>query len=408
MTSSTTDVPRPRRRGLRRTVVVLIVLAVLVVVLLGGGGFYFAGQIDSDGLAATGTTAPPTYDLAVDSVAAGQVVLHRTAAASGSDPLPTADTYGLTWPGGRGVISGAPHPTAGGRIQRALKVVAGVAPVPGTKAGLDRDVWTDPRAAYGVDYRNVTYPCAGGGCPAWFVPGTSSTWMVLVHGKGAAVTEPLRAMGPAIRAGLPALDIAYRNDPGAPFDPSRRHAYGVTEWRDLEAAVTYATQHGAKDVVLFGSSMGGSVVASFLEHSRLAHLARGVVFDAPALDFRSTVDWGAAHRTLPLLGTRVPDVLTGTAEWIAGWRYGVDWTGMDYLPGGWLHVPALVVHGTADDTVPISTSDRFRAADPGHVAEMRVQGAGHVESWNVDPVAYWQREASFLGCVTAAAPSPTC
>lgn len=398
--------PHRRRRWLlRRLLVVLSVLVVLAVVLLGGGGLYFAGQLHSDGLAVRPPSAPH-YDLVVDRIADGQVVLHRSGAAPAPDPLPTADTYGLRWVGGRGVLTGAPEKAAGGAIRRSLTVTSGAPPVPGTKAALDLDVWADPRAAYGVDFQDVTYPCAGGRCPAWFVPGASSTWMVLVHGKGATPAEPLRAMGPAIRAGMPALDISSRNDSGAAQDRGHEYTYGVTEWRDLEQAVSYAAHHGARHVVLFGSSMGGAVVASFLEHSRLAAMTRGVVLDAPALDFRATVEWGAAHRTLPLLGTPIPDLLTGTAEWIAGWRYGVDWEATDYLPGTWLHVPALVFHGTADDTVPISTSDRFRAAHPDRVAEVRVDGATHVGSWNVDPARYDRREASFLAC-TAADPLPT-
>jgi pimeloyl-ACP methyl ester carboxylesterase len=204
-----------------------------------------------------------------------------------------------------------------------------------------------------------------------------------------------------VRAGLPVLDIAYRNDAGAPADPSHRYGWGATEWRDLEAAVQYARGHGAQQVVLFGSSMGGSIVASFLEHSASASLVRGIVLDAPALDFRATVDFGATQRSLPL-GLPIPGVLTSTAEWIAGWRYDVDWPALDYLPGDWLHVPALVFHGTADQTVPVSTSDAFRAAHPALVQEVRVPGAGHVASWNADPAGYSAREVAFLGCVTGA------
>jgi pimeloyl-ACP methyl ester carboxylesterase len=388
-------------------VVVLSVLAVLALVLLGAGGLYFAGQIHSDGLFADQQAEPQRHDLVVDSYSGGQVVLRRTGTRPHPDPLATADTYGLSWPGGQGVLSGRPETTAG-KASRALEVVTGAPPRPGTRAALQIDVWTDPRTAYGAEYRNVSYPCAGGSCPAWFVPGTSSTWMVLVHGKGGSRAEPLRAIGPALQAGMPALDIGYRNDPGAPADPSHQYRYGVTEWRDLEAAVRYATDHGARDVVLFGSSMGGSIVASFLEHSGSASVVRGVVLDAPALDFRATVEFGAAHRTLPVLGTPVPGVLTGTAEWIAGWRYDVDWAAMDYLAGNWLHVPALVFHGVDDATVPIATTDEFAAAHRDLVQEVRVRGADHVESWNIDPRAYVSREAAFLGCVTAVQPAPSC
>jgi hypothetical protein len=397
--------PAARRRRGRRGLTLLAVVVVLAVVALGGGAWYFAGQIDSEALAVDHPGAPHR-DLRVVAVDGDRAVLRRTGEAIENDKLRSADRYGLLWDGGRGVLSGPATVGSGGRVTRTLTVASGAAPAPGTPASLDDDVWSDPRAAYGVAYRDVTYPCAGGRCPAWFVPGTSSTWMVLVHGKGATRGEPLRALGAAVRAGLPALDISYRNDAGAPQDPSGRYAYGATEWRDLEQAVGYAVEHGAQHVVLFGSSMGGAIVAAFLEHSRSASKVRGIVLDSAALDFRATVDWGAQHRTLPLLGTPIPGVLTSSAEWIAGWRYGIDWSALDYLGRSWLHVPALVFHGTEDDTVPITTSDRFRAEQPDLVREVRVPGATHVESWNVDPGRYDATEDAFLSCVTAATDTP--
>jgi fermentation-respiration switch protein FrsA (DUF1100 family) len=152
--------------------------------------------------------------------------------------------------------------------------------------------------------------------------------------------------------------------------------------------------------------MGGSIVASFLEHSRMAGLVRGVVLDAPALSLRAAVDLGAQDRSLPL-GLPIPRVLTSTAEWMAGWRFGVNWSATDHLPGSWLHVPALVFHGTADRTVPVDTSDALRAAHPHLVEEVRVPGADHVESWNASPATYEAREGTFLGCLTTAAPTCT-
>ena len=68
-------------------------------------------------------------------------------------------------------------------------------------------------------------------------------------------------------------------------------------------------------------------------------------------------------------------------------------------------MPALVFHGTADDTVPLATTDAFRAAHPDRVREVQVAGANHVESWNVDPAGYAAREGAFLGCVTSGTPA---
>lgn len=400
----TRPAPEKRRRGpLRRVVVGLVVLVVLAAVLLGAAGWYYSGQIGGEALAAHPEQSV-TYDLVVASFDGATVVLRRTDGASAKDALRTADVTGLDWAGGRGIVSGPAQVRDDGRVARALKLLPGsAAPTAGTEARLVQNVWTDPGQAYGVPYSDVTYPCAGGSCPAWFVPGRSGTWLVEVHGKGATREETLRAAGPAVRAGMPVLDIAYRNDLQAPRDPSDRYGYGATEWRDLESAVGYARDHGATRVVLFGDSMGGSIVAGFLEHSRAASAVTGVVLDAPALDLRSTVTFEAGERTLPGIGTSIPGVLTDTAEWMAGWRYGLDWDAVDYLHGDWLKVPALVFHGTADETVPIATSDELAKAHPDLVQEVRVPGAAHVGSWNVDPAAYSAKESAFLACVSGTA-----
>lgn len=201
----------------------------------------------------------------------------------------------------------------------------GTPPRLGMIAVLNLEVYVDPTSAYGVQVEQVRYPCVApkASCPAWFVGGRGSTWALMVHGKGSPRTEPLRALGGALRVGLSSLVLTYRNDLDAPADPTRFHRYGATEWRDLESAMRYAQQHGAQHVVLFKFSMGGRIVASFLQHSPAARLVSGVVLDAPTLNFRRTVDFAASRRSLPLIGLPLPTPLTWTAETLAGLRFGI-------------------------------------------------------------------------------------
>ena len=400
------DAPLRRRRWPRRTAVAALVLLVLAAALLGGAGWYYAGEIHSGALAVD-RTPEARNDVLVESLDGDRAVLRRTGEALDDDPLRRPETYGLGWDGGAGVVSGPPEPRDDGSVARSLVVVDGGPPAPGTPADLRGDVWTDPRAALGADYREVDIPCLDGVCPAWLVPGDGETWMVFVHGKGASRTEGLRALGPAVDAGLPSLLISYRNDDGAPADPSGEYRYGDTEWRDLEAAVEFAVGEGAEHVVLFGASMGGGIVAAFLERSDRADVVSGVVLDAPMLDLDATVDHGAAQRELPVIGA-LPDALTSVAEWIAGRRFDLDWDAVDHLPADWLAVPALVFHGTDDATVPISITDELAGDRPDLVQAVRVDGAGHVRSWNVDPGGYERRESAFLACVTAAGPPSAC
>jgi len=199
--------------------------------------------------------------------------------------------------------------------------------------------------------------------------------------------------------GLPVLMISYRNDAGAPQDPSGMLRYGQTEWRDLAAAVQYALVRGARRVVLVGYSMGGGIAASFLERSPLAARVSGVILDSPMMDFSRAVDLGASKQRLPLVGLPLPQSLTNTAKWIAGWRYGVAWTSLDYLDGAAkIQAPMLLFQGTADATVPATTSDEL-ARTAGDVTYVRVPSADHLDSWNLDPARYDRAVQAFVGRV---------
>ncbi|HEV2087572.1 MAG TPA: hypothetical protein VGR21_04595 [Cryptosporangiaceae bacterium] len=368
-------------------------LMVLTAVFFAGGGWYFAGEIRSDGLVVR--HGPTEYNLVVVSASDGSVTLREAAGQERDANLRSTATYGLQWPGGSGVL-GPVRVAAGDAVARPLTVKTGSAPRPGVQATLNKDVFVDPLSAHGTRFQNVSYGCAGGRCPAWFVPGTSTTWAVMVHGKGGTRSEPLRALGTVVDAKMPALLVTYRNDVGAPPDPSGYYRYGDTEWQDVDSAVGYALAQGARRVVLFGWSMGGGIVASFLEHSPRANRVTGVVLDSPMLDFRRTVEYGASQRDLPVVGLPVPPPLTTVATAIAGWRYDIAWDRIDYLDGGWLRVPTLIYHGTADLTVPIATSDDLARRRPDLVREVRVAGAEHTESWNADPGDYTAQLASYL------------
>jgi pimeloyl-ACP methyl ester carboxylesterase len=374
-------------RGIGLALVALLVLLVAAFFL--GGGWYFSGQIHADGLQEK-LPVPSSGQEAV-SVGAGTITI-----ADPADEEPVLDgdaVYGLEWPGGYGQISG--DGTGTDAVTRDFVLLSGALPHEGTVVSPDRPAFADPAAALGRDVEDVTFDSDLGPLAAWYVPGASDTWAVLVHGKGGERAEMLRTMRTTVDAGMPSLAITYRNDAGAPADPSGLYQFGRTEWRDLDVAVGYATDHGARRVVLVGASMGGGIIASYLRHQPDAPVA-GIVLDSPMLDFGETVSYGAEQEPLPGFG-HVPAPLTWTAKQLAALRYGVDWAGTDYLDDtGWLDVPALVIHGTDDSTVPLRTSEALRASRPDQVTLTVVPGAEHVESWNVDPRAYDDEVAGFL------------
>jgi alpha-beta hydrolase superfamily lysophospholipase len=152
---------------------------------------------------------------------------------------------------------------------------------------------------------------------------------------------------------------------------------------------------GADDIVLAGQSLGGGIVAAFLEKSDRADAVSKVVLDAPMLSLPMSVDYGA--RTALPGGLGVPAPILWGAKQVASWRFGVDWAAIDYLDNtDWLDVPALLTHGTADPTVPVTVSQTLKAAKPDLVTLVEFPNALHTESWNFDSARWNAEVAEFL------------
>jgi uncharacterized protein len=386
---------RPRGRWLRWLLWPVLAVVVVAAVALFGGGWFFAGQIRSGALKVEPAGPMRAYDdVRVVGLPAGQVRLR----AVGDQPaLVKPELYGIAWQGGTGHL-GASVSVSGGVVTRPLTVTSGAAPHVGQLAVLDRAYFLGPPGtALGIPVHEVVVHGPLGPLPAWYFPGRGHTFVIGVHGQNGSRNDLLRIVGIVHRMGFPALDITYRNDYRVARDPSGYLGYGQTEWRDLQAAVQWALAHGAQRVVLAGQSMGGAVVAAFLEHSPLAGQVTRVVFDAPMLDLQAVVGYGASQRSLPVLGRGVPAPLVWTAEQIATLRFGINWAATDYLGDtAWLRVPALVTQGGDDTKVPVSTSTTLKQAKPALVTFALFPGAGHLESWNINRARYTSLLQSFL------------
>ena len=113
-----------------------------------------------------------------------------------------------------------------------------------------------------------------------------------------------------------------------------------------------------------------------------------MILDAPALDWKKIIAFNAEELGLPAW-------TANPIEWMIDLRIDVDWDRLDALQHtDQLEVPTLLFHGAEDTIVPIETSDEFAAALPETVTYHRVEQAGHVQSWNVDPPRYerWVRQ----------------
>jgi dienelactone hydrolase len=164
--------------------------------------------------------------------------------------------------------------------------------------------------------------------------------------------------------------------------PDGYYHLGLTEWQDLEAAVRYALDYGARDVVLSGYSFGGQIAMQFMSRSPLAAQVRAVLLESPVLDWNATLD----HRALSL---GVPAFGTWLGKRAATARAGLDWNQLDLIAHtGRMTAPILLFHCLNDDRTPEAVSETFALALPGLITLVRVQGGNHVEAWNADPARY--------------------
>jgi pimeloyl-ACP methyl ester carboxylesterase len=360
---------------------------VIAVTGLAAGAWYYADQLKQGALEPD--DSPPVPDLKVTAVGGSRLTLGVMPDASEDGDWTKDGVYGLQWDDGYGQV-GSIVEIDDQHVVREFVTVRGSIDV-GDLARLDSFAWPEnPQQAFGIPFEEVTFASPLGDFPAWFVDGSNDTWAIFVHGRGSDRGEALRMLPTITGTGFPSLVITYRNDPEVPASPDGFYRFGQTEWEDLEGAVRYAVQHGAERLVLVGYSMGGAIVTNFLYQSPLAERVEAVILDAPMLNFRDTVDRLAWKQGVPWF-------LTQAAEKLAEIRFHVDWEAMNYLRrADELTAPVLLFHGDDDDRAPVETSDALAEARPDLVTYLRVEGAGHVRSWNTDPEAYEAAVRDFL------------
>lgn len=243
----------------------------------------------------------------------------------------------------------------------------------------------------------LVIPSPVGPAPAWFVPaddsaeGSGTDWVIQVHGRGVTRAEGLRAVPVFRAAGYSSLLISYRNDGDAPPSDDGRYALGATEWRDLEAAVAVARDHGAGRIIVMGWSMGGAIALQFLMRSPLAGLVHGVVLESPVIDWATVLRFHASLSRMPRSLGEVAMVLLGAAAAapLIGRDEPIDLRELDLVArAAELTAPMLILHSDDDGDVPIDASLALAAARPDIVTLERFAVARHTRLWNLDPVRW--------------------
>ncbi|MGH8957643.1 MAG: hypothetical protein ACRDVK_03110, partial [Acidimicrobiia bacterium] len=209
---------KKRRRWLRALLWVLVVLGL---VFYAGGGWYFADQLRADAFEVK--PFEREYRATISSIDGDRVSIAQGNPADAA--LFDRGVMGLVWDGGYATLSDVVDKTDT-EVTRMITSIEGDPVVVATP--VDVDSWFYPDdfgTALGVETEEIIYQSTLGDMDAVFIPGTSNTWAVLVHGKDAIPRETMRLGGLLAEAGFPVLAITHRNDQGQPADPSGFHQY---------------------------------------------------------------------------------------------------------------------------------------------------------------------------------------
>lgn len=185
---------------------------------------------------------------------------------------------------------------------------------------------------------------------AWYVPPRKTQPLLLFfHGNAGCLADLAPRLRRLVEGGTGLLAIDYRGFGGSTGRPTESGLH-----QDADAAYGAAIARGVEPgrIMVLGESLGTGVAVALAARKPVA----GLVLVAP---FTSAM--AVAALRYPLLPVRL----------LMHDRFRSD------LLIGKVHAPLLVVHGTADDSIPIAMGRTLYSLAPGPKTFIAVEGGGH-------------------------------
>ena len=392
-------------------------LIFILLLVLGSAGWYFSGVIYNGGLNPeyTDSSSIGTAEdrVIVTNITANSIQLNVEEELWG--PLLERGIYGIIGQNGDALV-GNILSTSGTVVERELLELNGtivegdrirgtslvireknndykILGTSGWSGQAEEGVYT-PKSVSNLDYETIFYKSDLGEFPAYLTKEGDTGIVIFVHGyRGDYSREVFAKMraGDLVNMGYRSMIISYRNDRGLPKDPSGIYQYGATEWRDLDAAINKALEF-SDNIVLWGTSGGGGPVSSWLVNTDDKNKIKGIIYEAPVINFWESVEVNGAAR-FPWL----PSQLFSYFKIFTEVRYGVDFSEMDFTDAVINStIPTLLFHGDDDEWVPVSMSDLIASERKENFTYIRYENVGHVTSWNADPDNYVYQLELFL------------
>jgi uncharacterized protein len=204
----------------------------------------------------------------------------------------------------------------------------------------------------------------------WWLPHADpqAPTLLYLHGTFRNLYKNLPKIEALREAGFSVVAVDYRGwGDSTPIIPSEATIYA-------DAAVAWAElvrrQNDPRRRVIFGHSMGSGVAVELASHKHVG------------------TDYGAL--ILESSFTRLPDVAkaVGVLGTIASWFATQEFDSADKIQA--IDAPILMLHGTADQTVPIELGRRLRDAAPQGTRWVEIEGGSHSGLHREAPEKYQQ------------------
>lgn len=231
--------------------------------------------------------------------------------------------------------------------------------------------------------------------------------VLLLHGYSGSIAPDLVEYAPFLRSTAAVLGLDFRGHGDSDEGPT---TFGLQEVEDVAGALAWLGERGIRRVALMGTSMGGiTALASVvvLGDGRLA--AADLDPAAPRHDVapaRPRIVGVVADSVAPEIATVVGGRLPGpfgrsVAQRLfdlAARRLGGDprATEPGRIVGLIEGMPLLLVHGAADELVPLADAHRLAGLAPEGTRHLVVDGASHSGSHAADPTTYEGEVTAFL------------
>jgi pimeloyl-ACP methyl ester carboxylesterase len=234
------------------------------------------------------------------------------------------------------------------------------------------------------------------GSTGWLFNSDSTKWVIHVHGRRAAMGETLRNIKQFQELGYTQLTISMATDPKPLGLGLTKSQLGETEWKELEYAISFAEQNGAKEILFVSWSQGAFITGQLLRNSRKLGSVRGAIFDSPLVDYRSTMRFQAAKKGFAIhLGDRVVEAIGASALLrLLGYPH-IDVDQLSLKKPFAKDVSVLVIYSSEDGHVATHDVHALAASNPSATL-FEIPRARHCRLFNEDQMAYQKAISDWL------------